>query len=164
MASQKRTVLPVPTTHLQPNMVSPTTVQRRLQDNRRKQRHFCKRGTQPLPDLRTGSTATMDSAPSETWSAVKALQPAETPRAYIVAKEEGRKFQPAREHLRPTRTSFSENHVTPTPQPLVPAEGTSEPSESTELRRAQASVNHREDPPGIRVLKHGMLKKSEDVT
>ncbi|XP_077501191.1 uncharacterized protein LOC144111977 [Amblyomma americanum] len=89
MGRQTRTLLPVPTSHLQPQTVPPKTVRRRLEDIRSKQRCFYNRGTRPLPELRTGSTATMYNVPSRSWSPVTVVQRAETPRAYIVKTEEG---------------------------------------------------------------------------
>ncbi|KAH7947129.1 hypothetical protein HPB52_007575 [Rhipicephalus sanguineus] len=68
-----------------------------------------------------------------TLSPVTVVQPADTPRVYTVATEDGRQLQRTRDHLRPTLTPtvLSEDHVTLLP--LVRDEGASVPSESTEL-------------------------------
>ncbi|XP_049275894.1 uncharacterized protein LOC125760177 [Rhipicephalus sanguineus] len=108
MGRQTRTLLPVPTSHLEPEAVPSKAVHSRLQEIRQSQKVYYNRGTNDLPPLSPGQPVSTYDTLQRTWSPAVLLRPANTPRSAIIRTEDGREFRRTREHLR-ERTTHSDD-------------------------------------------------------
>lgn len=102
MGRQTRTLLPVPPSHLEPSIVRPQVVQRRLRHIREKQRTYYNRTSRSLPNLRDGDQVTMYDTLAKTWAPAAVIGAAGAPRSYIVQYQDGGELRRTREHLEST--------------------------------------------------------------
>lgn len=100
MGRQTRTLLPVPSSHLEPQTVPSSTVHGRLRDIRRKQKIYYNRGARDLPPLSRGQEVTTYSTITGTWSPAVFLRPADEPRSAVLQTEDCREIRRTREHVR----------------------------------------------------------------
>lgn len=119
MGWQTRTLLPVPTSHLEPEAVPSKAVHSRLQEIRQSQRVYYNHGTKDLPALSPGQPVSTYDSLQQTWSPAILLRPANTPRSAILSMEDGREFRRTREHLQERPTHSDEGlREDPLPQEL----------------------------------------------
>ncbi|XP_040358407.1 uncharacterized protein LOC121047334 [Ixodes scapularis] len=100
MGRQTRTLLPVPTSHLEPETVPSNAFHNRLKEIRKRQMTFYNRNSRNLPPLSPGQKVTTYDTRQRTWSPAVILRPADTPRSAILQTEDGREIRRTREHLR----------------------------------------------------------------
>ncbi|XP_037557201.1 uncharacterized protein LOC119433983 [Dermacentor silvarum] len=100
MGRQTRTLLPVPASHLVPEIVPNRAVHNRLQEIRQRQRMYYNRHSRNLPPLSPGQRVTAYDTHEKTWAPAVFLRPAETPRSVVVKTEEGQETRRTRVHLR----------------------------------------------------------------
>ncbi|XP_049268012.1 uncharacterized protein LOC119379641 [Rhipicephalus sanguineus] len=100
MGRQTRTLLPVPTEHLEPETIPSKDVHDRFQVIRRQQKASYDRNARNLCPLMPGQRVTTYDTLQRTWSPAMVLRPAEAPRSVIVKTEDGRELRRTREHLR----------------------------------------------------------------
>ncbi|XP_050044874.2 uncharacterized protein [Dermacentor andersoni] len=127
MGRQTRTLLPVPTSHLEPRTIPPDVVQGRLQEIRQRQRTYYNRGSRNLPPVMPGQQVTVYDTNQRTWSPAVFLRPADEHRSTIVKTEDGRELRRTREHLR---------LVDPQPKASLVPEDVSSTEPPQELRRS----------------------------
>nr|XP_050052015.1 uncharacterized protein K02A2.6-like [Dermacentor andersoni] len=127
MGRQTRTLLPVPTSHLEPRTIPPDVVQGRLQEIRQRQRTYYNRGSRNLPPVMPGQQVTVYDTNQRTWSPAVFLRPADEHRSTIVKTEDGRELRRTREHLR---------LVDPQPEASLVPEDVSTTEPPQELRRS----------------------------
>ncbi|XP_040079262.2 uncharacterized protein LOC115324209 [Ixodes scapularis] len=99
MGRQTRTLLPVPDCCLEPAIVPPKEVHKRLQEIRSKQRTFYNR-TKALPELQDGQQVSAFDTISHTWSPAVVMRRAGPPRSFVIETGDGRVLRRTREHLR----------------------------------------------------------------
>lgn len=129
MGRQTRTLLPVPPSHLEPSIVRPQVVQRRLRHIREKQRTYYNRTARSLPNLNDGDQVTMYDTLAKTWAPAAVIGAAGAPRSYIVQDQDGRELRRTREHLRSTsQVPMPTSHTAP---PTLPE------TQTVELRRSE---------------------------
>nr|XP_050033154.2 uncharacterized protein LOC126529688 [Dermacentor andersoni] len=127
MGRQTRTLLPVPTSHLEPRTIPPYMVQGRLQEIRQRQRTYYNRGSRNLPPVMPGQQVTVYDTNQRTWSPAVFLRTADEHRSTIVKTEDGRELRRTREHLR---------LVDPHPEASLVPEDVSSTEPPQELRRS----------------------------
>ncbi|XP_077548102.1 uncharacterized protein LOC144160844 [Haemaphysalis longicornis] len=132
---QTRTLLPVPTSHLVPEVVPNRAVQNRLQEIRQRQRIYYNRGFRNLPPLSPGQRVTTYDTHEKTWTPAVFLRPAETPRSLVVKTEEGQELRRTREHLREAPTPHREESPPAGSEQQDDAQPTQELRRSTRARR-----------------------------
>ncbi|XP_077550810.1 uncharacterized protein LOC144164166 [Haemaphysalis longicornis] len=115
MGRQTRTLLPVPTSHLVPEVVPNRAVHNRLQEIRQRQRIYYNRGSRNLPPLSPGKLVIAYDAHEKTWTPAVFLRPAETPRSLVVKTEKGEELRRTREHLREAPPPLREESPPATP-------------------------------------------------
>ncbi|XP_040357500.1 uncharacterized protein K02A2.6-like isoform X1 [Ixodes scapularis] len=99
MGRQTRTLLPVPDCCLEPAIVPPKEVHKRLQEIRSKQRTSYNR-TKALPELQDGQQVSAFDTISHTWSPAVVMRRAGPPRSFVIETGDGRVLRRTREHLR----------------------------------------------------------------
>lgn len=107
MGRQTRNQLPVPDHHLDPKVVPPHQVQRRLREIRNKQRVYYDRRAKQLSDLRPRDQVSVYDTLSRTWSPAVILGSASAPRSCGVQLEDWKVVRRTREHLRGSPASQS---------------------------------------------------------
>ncbi|XP_077550770.1 uncharacterized protein LOC144164070 [Haemaphysalis longicornis] len=130
MGRQTRTLLPVPTSHLVPEVVPNRAVQNRLQEIRQRQRIYYNGGSRNLPPLSSGQRVTTYDTHEKTWTPAVFLRPAETPRSLVVKTEEGQELRRTREHLREAPTPHRDE------SPPAGSEQQDDAQPAQELRRS----------------------------
>ncbi|XP_042145244.1 uncharacterized protein K02A2.6-like [Ixodes scapularis] len=114
MGRQTRTLLPVPPSHLEPSIVRPQVVQRRLRHFWKKQRTYYNPTARSLPNLKDGDQVTVYDTLAKTWAPAAVIGAAGAPRSYIVQDQDGRELRRTREHLRSTsQVPMATSHTTP---------------------------------------------------
>ncbi|KAH7961968.1 hypothetical protein HPB52_013794 [Rhipicephalus sanguineus] len=116
---QTRTLLPVPSSHLEHLTVPSSMVHGRLRDIRRKQRVY-NRGARDLPPLSRGQEVTTYNTITRSWSPAVFLRPADKPRSAVMETEDGREICRTREHVRimPPEEATATFHRIKKPQDL----------------------------------------------
>ncbi|CAN7976337.1 unnamed protein product, partial [Ixodes persulcatus] len=99
MGRQTRTLLPVPDCCLEPAIVPPKEVLKRLQEIRRKQRTFYNR-TKTLSELQDGQQVSTFDTISSTWFPAVVMRRAGPPRSFLIETGDGRVLRRTRKHLR----------------------------------------------------------------
>ncbi|XP_077565050.1 uncharacterized protein LOC144180603 [Haemaphysalis longicornis] len=133
MGRQTRTLLPVPTSHLVPEVVPNRAVHNRLQEIRQRQRIYYNRGSRNLPPLSPGQRVTAYDTHEKTWTPAVFLRPPETPRSLVVKTEEGQELRRTREHLREAPPPLREESPPATP---AGSEQQDDAQPAQELRRS----------------------------
>ncbi|XP_049513828.1 uncharacterized protein K02A2.6-like [Dermacentor silvarum] len=129
MGRQTRTLLPVPASHLVPEIVPNRAVHNRLQEIRQRQRIYYNRHSRNLPPLSPGQRVTAYDTHEKTWAPAVFLRPAETPRSVVLKTEEGHEIRRTREHLRDAPSHPEEN-------PCAGSERLDDAQPAQELRRS----------------------------
>ncbi|XP_075739495.1 uncharacterized protein LOC119166677 isoform X2 [Rhipicephalus microplus] len=132
MGRQTRTLLPVPTSHLEPRTIPPKVVQGRLQEIRQRQRTYYNRGSRTLPPVKPGQQVTVYDTNQRTWAPAVFIRPFGETHSAIVKTEDGRELRRTREHLRLLEPQPESNQPEAS---LVPPNGASSTA-PTELRRS----------------------------
>nr|XP_037273195.1 uncharacterized protein LOC119165108 [Rhipicephalus microplus] len=132
MGRQTRTLLPVPTSHLEPRTIPPKVVQGHLQEIRQRQRTYYNRGSRTLPPVKPGQQVTVYDTNQRTWAPAVFIRPFGETRSAIVKTEDGRELRRTREHLRLLEPQLESNQPEAS---LVPPNGASSTA-PTELRRS----------------------------
>ncbi|XP_077528568.1 uncharacterized protein LOC144140949 [Haemaphysalis longicornis] len=130
---QTRTLLPVPTSHLVPEVMPNRAVHNRLQEIRQRQRIYYNRGSRNLPPLSPGQRVTAYDTHEKTWTPAVFLRTAETPRCLVVKTEEGHELRRTREHLREAPPPLREESPPGTP---AGSEQQDDAQPAQELRRS----------------------------
>ncbi|XP_040356705.1 uncharacterized protein LOC121046493 [Ixodes scapularis] len=138
MGRQTRTLLPVPTSHLEPETVPCKAVHNRLKEIRQRQMTFYNRNSRNLPPLSPGQQVTTYDTRQRTWSPAVILRPADTPRSAILQTEDGPEIRRTREHLRAAASQPDSSRPSTEDRPAD--QDINEPSQ--ELRRS--TREHRE--------------------
>ncbi|XP_037571213.2 uncharacterized protein LOC119453257 [Dermacentor silvarum] len=129
MGRQTRTLLPVPASHLVPEIVPNRAVHNRLQEIRQRQRIYYNRHSRDLPPLSPGQIVTAYDTHEKTWAPAVFLRPAETPRSVVLKTEEGQEIRRTREHLREALSHPEES-------PCAGSERLDDAQPAQELRRS----------------------------
>ncbi|KAM7304231.1 uncharacterized protein ISCGN_014131 [Ixodes scapularis] len=99
MGRQTPTLRPVPDCCLEPAIVPPKEVHKRLQEIRSKQRTFYNIA-KTLPELQDGQQVSTFDTNSRTWSPAVVMRRAGPRRSFVVETGDGRVLRRTREHLR----------------------------------------------------------------
>nr|XP_054929040.1 uncharacterized protein LOC129385906 [Dermacentor andersoni] len=134
---QTRTLLPVPTTHLEPEAIPSKDVHDRLQAIRHRHKIHYDRGARNLSPLTPGQHVTTYDTLQRTWSPAIILRPAATPRSNIVKTEDGREIRRTRKHLR---------EAAPQPEPQSTSQGPSEDDLQPGQQQLHRSTRLRREP------------------
>ncbi|CAN8012722.1 unnamed protein product [Ixodes pacificus] len=123
MGRQTRTLLPVHTSHLEPETVPTKDVHNRLQEIRQRQRRHYNRGARNLPTLSRGQQVTTYLQDKRTWAPATVLRQTNTPRSTILQTEDGREVRRTREHLREVAAPHDAEPLKPlAPHDAAPAQ------------------------------------------
>nr|XP_054934281.1 uncharacterized protein LOC129388145 isoform X1 [Dermacentor andersoni] len=137
MGRQTRTLLPVPTIHLEPEAIPSKEVHDRLQTIRRRQKIHYDRSARNLSPLTPGQRVTTYDTLQRTWAPAIVLRPAATPRSTIVKTEDGHEIRRTREHLR---------EAAPQPEPESTSQGPSEDDLQPGQQQLRRSTRLRREP------------------
>nr|XP_050051358.2 uncharacterized protein K02A2.6-like [Dermacentor andersoni] len=137
MGRQTRTLLPVPTIHLEPEAIPSKQVHDRLQTIRRRQKIHYDRSARNLSPLTPGQRVTTYDTLQRTWAPAIVLRPAATPRSTIVKTEDGHEIRRTREHLR---------EAAPQPEPESTSQGPSEDDLQPGQQQLRRSTRLRREP------------------
>ncbi|XP_054918602.1 uncharacterized protein [Dermacentor andersoni] len=137
MGRQTRTLLPVPTIHLEPEAIPSKEVHDRLQTIRRRQKIHYDRSARNLSPLTPGQRVTTYDTLQRTWAPAIVLRPAATPRSTIVKTEDGHEIRRTREHLR---------EAAPQPEPESTSQGPSEDDLQSGQQQLRRSTRLRREP------------------
>ncbi|XP_072142027.1 uncharacterized protein [Dermacentor andersoni] len=137
MGRQTRTLLPVPTIHLEPEAIPSKEVHDRLQTIRRRQKIHYDRSARNISPLTPGQRVTTYDTLQRTWAPAIVLRPAATPRSTIVKTEDGHEIRRTREHLR---------EAAPQPEPESTSQGPSEDDLQSGQQQLRRSTRLRREP------------------
>nr|XP_050038261.1 uncharacterized protein LOC126535423 [Dermacentor andersoni] len=132
---QTRTLLPVPTTRLEPEEIPSKGIHDRLQVIRCRQKIHYDRSARNLSPLKLGQRVTTYDTLQRIWSPAIVLRPAAAPRSTIVKTEDGREIRRTREHLREAAPQPEPESTTQRPSEDDLQPGQQQLRRSTRLRR-----------------------------
>lgn len=100
MSRRLRSHLPITDSQLQPQVIDPERIQKKLEEKQAKQKRYYDRGSRQLPVVREGEKIRLQ--PQNKWKPAVVTKILETPRSsvYIVQTSTGQKLRRNRHHIR----------------------------------------------------------------
>ena len=132
MSRRLRSHLQITDSQLQPQVINPERMQKKLEEKQAKQKRYYDRGSRQLPVVREGEKIRVQL--QNKWKPAVMTKKLETPRSYIVQTSTGQKLRRNRHHIRKRKSV-----VSTTEEPI-------EESQFDETKEDQENINQERQP------------------